>query len=442
MSSTPDAAAHGARNSPHSQGTDPNHDLLELDKSSLPAVPRNTTGNPSTTISDLNRTDLDPSSSDHDASDHVDTTSAIFDPLDDLDRAGPAHGGLGFRGRSRHKPTDDNDAHAGHSTDPRRSPASAIDVPLDQSNIGFRLLTKLGWTAGQGVGKVAGRIEPIPMTTNLGTLGLGKLAQDQRIAASAGARPATTAERIARESDVDRTKREQLVQDLAETQAVKAQMLRPFYCELCDKQYAKAAEFENHLSSYDHHHRKRLKALRESERKPKDAGERAAKRAKKQDEDEVLRMMRAATGAGATGSAALVPAAPAASTANWPPLPGCVTPISSSSSFPWPPPAVGGPLPPWPPAPPGHLSVPLAPGAFPMPPPPPVIASWPMVPPPAVPAPPAPSAAPTHRADPPQPAPAGPAATAPPATRAPLRMNFAKPVQSRPTMTFGKKPRS
>lgn len=29
-----------------------------------------------------------------------------------------------------------------------------------------------------------------------------------------------------------------------------------FYCELCNKQYKLAVEFEGHLSSYDHNHRK------------------------------------------------------------------------------------------------------------------------------------------------------------------------------------------
>ena len=29
-----------------------------------------------------------------------------------------------------------------------------------------------------------------------------------------------------------------------------------FYCELCNKQYKLAMEFEVHLSSYDHNHRK------------------------------------------------------------------------------------------------------------------------------------------------------------------------------------------
>ncbi|GJQ97911.1 G patch domain-containing protein 8 [Tanacetum coccineum] len=31
---------------------------------------------------------------------------------------------------------------------------------------------------------------------------------------------------------------------------------KSFYCELCNKQYKLAVEFEGHLSSYDHNHRK------------------------------------------------------------------------------------------------------------------------------------------------------------------------------------------
>ncbi|KAI5424640.1 hypothetical protein KIW84_030722 [Lathyrus oleraceus] len=36
-----------------------------------------------------------------------------------------------------------------------------------------------------------------------------------------------------------------------------------FYCELCNKQYKLAMEFEAHLSSYDHNHRKRFKQMKE-----------------------------------------------------------------------------------------------------------------------------------------------------------------------------------
>ncbi|KAK7284462.1 hypothetical protein RJT34_19208 [Clitoria ternatea] len=36
-----------------------------------------------------------------------------------------------------------------------------------------------------------------------------------------------------------------------------------FYCDLCNKQYKLAMEFEAHLSSYDHNHRKRFKQMKE-----------------------------------------------------------------------------------------------------------------------------------------------------------------------------------
>lgn len=34
-----------------------------------------------------------------------------------------------------------------------------------------------------------------------------------------------------------------------------------FYCSLCNKQYKLAIEFEGHLSSYDHNHRKVVHTL-------------------------------------------------------------------------------------------------------------------------------------------------------------------------------------
>ncbi|XP_012821074.1 zinc finger protein 804B isoform X2 [Xenopus tropicalis] len=38
-----------------------------------------------------------------------------------------------------------------------------------------------------------------------------------------------------------------------------------FYCELCDKQYHKHKEFDNHINSYDHAHKQRLKELKQRE---------------------------------------------------------------------------------------------------------------------------------------------------------------------------------
>ena len=34
-----------------------------------------------------------------------------------------------------------------------------------------------------------------------------------------------------------------------------AELRRSYHCDLCDKQYSKYSEYDNHLNSYDHHHR-------------------------------------------------------------------------------------------------------------------------------------------------------------------------------------------
>lgn len=34
-----------------------------------------------------------------------------------------------------------------------------------------------------------------------------------------------------------------------------ADLRKSYYCESCDKQYFKYSEYDNHLNSYDHHHR-------------------------------------------------------------------------------------------------------------------------------------------------------------------------------------------
>lgn len=47
------------------------------------------------------------------------------------------------------------------------------------------------------------------------------------------------------------------------------EVTKVFFCEPCRKQYKTVSEFDNHLSSYDHHHTLRLKDLRERERKQK-----------------------------------------------------------------------------------------------------------------------------------------------------------------------------
>ncbi|CAI8054698.1 G patch domain-containing protein 8 [Geodia barretti] len=59
------------------------------------------------------------------------------------------------------------------------------------------------------------------------------------------------------------------------------EMNKSFYCDLCDKQYFKYSEYDNHLNSYDHHHRQRLKDLKQWEAGRRFGGHREEEEKKK-----------------------------------------------------------------------------------------------------------------------------------------------------------------
>lgn len=61
------------------------------------------------------------------------------------------------------------------------------------------------------------------------------------------------------------------------------QAVRSFYCELCEKGYARMNEFEAHESSYDHQHKKRLKEMKQMQKDPH-AVEKARRAEKRADE--------------------------------------------------------------------------------------------------------------------------------------------------------------
>lgn len=56
-----------------------------------------------------------------------------------------------------------------------------------------------------------------------------------------------------------------LLQDYAEKGKTLAKALEDlkanFYCQLCDKQYYKHQEFDNHINSYDHAHKQVMALL-------------------------------------------------------------------------------------------------------------------------------------------------------------------------------------
>ncbi|KAA8545315.1 hypothetical protein F0562_020099 [Nyssa sinensis] len=159
-----------------------------------------------------------------------------------------------FRLPINHKPTE--------NVDLDNVEQASLETQLTSSNVGFRLLQKMGWK-GKGLGKdEQGIIEPIRSGIRDPKLGVGKQEEDDFF---------TAEENIQRKKldvEVEETveiakKREVIAERENKIQTEVKEIRKVFYCELCNKQYKLAMEFEAHLSSYDHNHRKRFKGMRE-----------------------------------------------------------------------------------------------------------------------------------------------------------------------------------
>jgi len=73
--------------------------------------------------------------------------------------------------------------------------------------------------------------------------------------------------------------------------------LRAFYCELCDRGYSRISEYEAHLSSYTHTHKKNFKEMKASQKDTSSsATESRRERERIREEKEMQRLM------GATGN--------------------------------------------------------------------------------------------------------------------------------------------
>lgn len=167
-------------------------------------------------------------------------------------------------------------------------------TPIAATNIGHQMLLKMGWKQGTGLGRAEqGRLDPVGVSEKREMAGLGRMAFELQMAQD------TTEHRRLLESEMVVTYAPEKVEELKQkwkgeaerAEAIKAnlkEVRKVFLCELCNKQYTKVSEYDNHLSSYDHHHTKRLKELREREKAQKRGGKK--KRAKKEQEREMARI--------------------------------------------------------------------------------------------------------------------------------------------------------
>ncbi|PPD84999.1 hypothetical protein GOBAR_DD18071 [Gossypium barbadense] len=159
-----------------------------------------------------------------------------------------------FRLPINHKPTE--------NVDLDNVQQATLDTKLNSSNVGFRLLQKMGWK-GKGLGKdEQGIIEPIRSGIRDPKLGIGKQEEDDFFTAEENIQRRKLDIEV-EETEEHAKKREVLAEREQKIQTEVKEIRKVFYCELCNKQYKLAMEFEVHLSSYDHNHRKRFKEMRE-----------------------------------------------------------------------------------------------------------------------------------------------------------------------------------
>jgi hypothetical protein len=102
-----------------------------------------------------------------------------------------------------------------------------------------------------------GRVDPILIELKDETLGIGKAQEyDETHTFSTAKRKALDSEKQLEETEVQKIEREHRAEKKQAIMKELEQVKRVFYCELCDKQYNKISEYEQHLQSYDHHHKK------------------------------------------------------------------------------------------------------------------------------------------------------------------------------------------
>ncbi|XP_054793202.1 uncharacterized protein LOC129321181 isoform X2 [Prosopis cineraria] len=180
-----------------------------------------------------------------------------------------------FRLPINHRPTE--------NVDLDNVEQASLDTQLTSSNIGFKLLQKMGWK-GKGLGKnEQGIIEPIKSGIRDPRLGVGKQEEDDFFTAEENVQRKKLDIEL-EETEENMRKREKaaystyacllmglvclrepstLEEREQKIQTEVKEIRKVFFCDLCNKQYKLAMEFEAHLSSYDHNHRKRFKEMKD-----------------------------------------------------------------------------------------------------------------------------------------------------------------------------------
>jgi len=180
----------------------------------------------------------------------------------------------------------------GQTLDRSKFKAATMDTAIPADNRGYRLLQAMGWKAGNGLGKnQQGIIDPVRLDCNEFKLGLGKDSEYNYYATEA------TKERLTLDSEIDenvvRQRRVGEAERAEKITAEKKKVTKKFYCEICDAQYQTALQWEEHLCSYNHGHKKRFLEMK-AMMKGRDEGPSAEEREQEAAQKEMRKAMKQA----------------------------------------------------------------------------------------------------------------------------------------------------
>eukprot|EP00698_Gefionella_okellyi_P018622 TRINITY_DN5605_c0_g1_i1.p1 TRINITY_DN5605_c0_g1~~TRINITY_DN5605_c0_g1_i1.p1 ORF type:complete len:467 (-),score=88.56 TRINITY_DN5605_c0_g1_i1:834-2150(-) len=267
------------------------------------------------------------------------------DSWDEFDE-GPHLGGKApppdmTHGRSRGHPI---------SVDDDVPPPASVYSSIATSNKGFQMMLKMGWSENTGLGRdKQGIVAPIDAGSKADRLGLGKQAQDDFFAENAASqRKLLDGEAMETESQERKAERAARVAEIEQREAIQQEIMSVFFCEMCDKQYKNISQYEQHLDSYDHQHKKRLREYQDLV-KPETKSQ-VAKRERAREEKALQKLISAAnkknkpectspasaaaTAPAATSAAATVPLPPSFPPGLRipPPPPGFIPPLLATTT--------------------------------------------------------------------------------------------------------------
>ncbi|XP_051212984.1 uncharacterized protein [Lolium perenne] len=185
-----------------------------------------------------------------------------------------------FRLPRSHRPTENLDTEGLEQ--------ASVDTQLSSSNVGFKLMQKMGWK-GKGLGKnEQGILEPIKAGIRDAKLGVGKQEQDDFFTSEDNVQRKRLNVEL-EETEEHVKKREVTAEREQKIRSEVKEIQKTFFCSLCNKQYKLAYEFESHLSSYDHNHRKRFKEMKEMQSSSNSNRDDRQKREQQREEKEMAK---------------------------------------------------------------------------------------------------------------------------------------------------------